>query len=380
MVIDEDWSILSSLLPSGWRDLAWSTGALQRRRGFADEDSLIRVLLLHAGRGLSLRETAAVAAASGLASVSDVALMKRFRSAAPWLRRLCEDLMAVDVPDRPKPACGQQMRLVDATHVCESGKTGSVWRFHFALDYPGLHCRHAVLTPNTGTENVETFEQFPVTPGVCLIGDRGYSKCRGIVSVVERGGDVLVRCNPFHLALREPSGERLDLDRYFDAWPKDQLVGSLNCRIDRTRHHPPGPPVFGRLIIIKRSKRSADRAIVRAKRKAAVNQSVLQARTLRYAQWLLLFTTLSEQQLDDHACCAWYRLRWQIELTFKRLKSLAQLGHLPKRDPVSIEAWLYGKLLAALLTERLVRMSQTLSPWGHILNATQPANAKAPQT
>ena len=28
-----------------------------------------------------------------------------------------------------------------------------------------------------------------------------------------------------------------------------------------------------------------------------------------------------------------YRLRWQAELVFKRFKSLAGLGHLPKRDP-----------------------------------------------
>ena len=28
-----------------------------------------------------------------------------------------------------------------------------------------------------------------------------------------------------------------------------------------------------------------------------------------------------------------YRARWQIELVFKRLKSLTELGHLKKHDP-----------------------------------------------
>ena len=38
----------------------------------------------------------------------------------------------------------------------------------------------------------------------------------------------------------------------------------------------------------------------------------------------------------------WYRLRWQVELVFKRFKSLAQLGHVPKYDDDSAKAWLYG--------------------------------------
>jgi|ERR1700691_123844 hypothetical protein len=58
----------------------------------------------------------------------------------------------------------------------------------------------------------------------------------------------------------------------------------------------------------------------------------------------------------------WYRVRWQIELTFKRFKSLAQLGHLPKYDDQSSRAWLYGKLLVALLTQKSVRVGRELSP------------------
>ena len=47
-----------------------------------------------------------------------------------------------------------------------------------------------------------------------------------------------------------------------------------------------------------------------------------------------------------------YRTRWQVELVFKRFKSLAQLGHLPKYDAESAKACLYGKLLVALLVAR----------------------------
>ena len=66
-----------------------------------------------------------------------------------------------------------------------------------------------------------------------------------------------------------------------------------------------------------------------------------------------------------------YRLRWQIELSFKRLKSLAQLGHLPKYDDRSSRAWLYGKLFLALLTEKMMRVASTVSPWGYTMPPTK---------
>jgi len=60
----------------------------------------------------------------------------------------------------------------------------------------------------------------------------------------------------------------------------------------------------------------------------------------------------------------WYRVRWQIELVFQRLKSLLQRGHLPKYDACSSRAWLYGKLLVVLLTQKVARMDSAPSPWG----------------
>jgi hypothetical protein len=389
---DEDWAVLASFLPADWRGLAWSTGAVRRLRGFASEDALLRTFLLHVGRGLSLRETAATAAACGLASVSDVALLKRFRAAGPWLRALCVGLAgggfapsgswddAADLPDGTALRThGYSMRLVDATHVSEPGKTGSIWRVHYALEVPGLICRHAELAPAAGQGAVESFAHFEAGPKICLIGDRGYSKGHGMAAVVDRGGDLLVRFHPFQMALRDTGGQTFDLEGKLAAWPADQLMGSWPCQIVRTRNQPAGPPVKGRLILVKRSARSAQRAIARAKRKSVNNQSRLQDRALHYAHWIMLFTTLPGDLFDDHACCQWYRLRWQIELAFKRLKSLAQLGHLPKRDPASVKAWLYGKLLAALLTEQLIRHSEAFSPWGYPISKNRTGNTTQPQ-
>ena len=81
----------------------------------------------------------------------------------------------------------------------------------------------------------------------------------------------------------------------------------------------------------------------------------------------MVFTTLPGQQAKAPQVLEYYRLRWQIELVFKRLKSIVQLGHVPKQDDESSRAWLYGKLFLALLTEKLIRTADSLSPWGYQL-------------
>jgi transposase len=85
-------------------------------------------------------------------------------------------------------------------------------------------------------------------------------------------------------------------------------------------------------------------------------------RTLEFAKYVLVFTTRSSGSAAE--VLELYRMRWQIELVFKRLKSLAQLGHVPKYDDRSSRAWVYGKLLVALLTHKMIPIGRTISPWG----------------
>jgi IS4 transposase len=49
-----------------------------------------------------------------------------------------------------------------------------------------------------------------------------------------------------------------------------------------------------------------------------------------------------------------YRWRWQVEIPFKRLKSILDFGGLPKKNPAASEAWLNGKILVALFIEAFI--------------------------
>jgi IS4 transposase len=57
-----------------------------------------------------------------------------------------------------------------------------------------------------------------------------------------------------------------------------------------------------------------------------------------------------------------YRARWQIELAFKRLKSLFEYDQIPIKVEESIHTWFYGKLLLAALCETIVNKGR-FSPW-----------------
>jgi hypothetical protein len=81
--------------------------------------------------------------------------------------------------------------------------------------------------------------------------------------------------------------------------------------------------------------------------------------------WIV--TTLSAQQLSPLSAMALYRLRWQIDLLFKPLKSQLHLDALPSREGPTAKSWMLARFIAAALAQRLVQPSGPLSPWGYEL-------------
>ena len=83
------------------------------------------------------------------------------------------------------------------------------------------------------------------------------------------------------------------------------------------------------------------------------------------AKYVLLFTTAPCARLDTERCLQGYRLRWQVELQFKRWKSLCGFDQLPNyRDDTTL-AWLYAKLLLGALLDRMASIPSELSPPQH---------------
>ena len=369
-VMDEDWELLISMMPKGWRELARQTGATKGLRKVKEEGDCLRTLLLHLACGYSLRETAARAKEAGLADLSDVALLKRLRKSKDWLHGLCRQLLLEQGPMSEPPACGH-LRLVDATAIKEPGPTGSVWRIHYSLRWPQFACDHFELTATQGRGSGESLIRFPVRSGDHLLADRGYSHYQGVRHVSQRGGVITVRFRPAGARLLDAAQKPFQLKRHLRrikktgevaCWPVSLAEGPADRASQRL---PLSPPVPGRLCVLRKTKIATARAEARARRKACKNECNLKPDTLLYAGYVMIFTTADPEDFDARQILETYRLRWQIELVFKRFKQLAQMGHLPKEDEESSKAWLYGKLLVALLTERLIQRAESFSPWGY---------------
>jgi hypothetical protein len=360
--LEEDFEYLLSLLPMGWQEKAKELGALRRCRKVPDAKTLLRVLLIHLAEGCSLRETALRARQGGIVELSDVAILDRLRCAGEWFSWMNRELMGGWMVRDPLAVSDPRwrVRVVDATRVKEPGPTGSSWCIHYAVGLPSLNCDELRVTEHGGPG--ETFKRFAIQAGDLMLGDAAYGVPPGIDYVVRAKGQVLVRFSISNLPLWKDRRHRFDLlgplrrlePRQVADWP----VGIKG---------PQGRWICGRVCAIRKSRQAIAKAQKEVMRRARKAGAEVQAQTLEAAGYVLVFTTLEREQLSAGHVLEAYRGRWQIELVFKRLKSILGLGHLRKSDIIGAKAWLEGKLLVALLIEALLRCAESFFPWGYPL-------------
>jgi len=365
----DDWEIVLRLLPVGWREKARELGALRRCREFGDAATLLRVLLIHLAEGCSLRETAVRAAEGGLVQVSDVALLKRLKGSGEWFRWMGEALMREWMTPRaavPLLEAGLRLRIVDGSIVNEPGATGSTWRLHYAMGLPSLACEEVHVSETTVGESLR---RFRVAAGDVLIADRGFATRAGVRHVHRHGGAVIVRLNLTNLPLADAAGRGFPLLAHLRRL-RPAEVGDWPVRI--AEEGTGELPIAGRVCAIKKSQAATERAQARAARESRRQGHQVKPETLEAAGYIFVFTTLGPH-IPARAILEMYRGRWQVELAFKRLKSLLALGHLKKVDPQGAKAWLQGKLFVAILIESLIALAERFFPWGFPLAADSPS-------
>jgi hypothetical protein len=331
-------------------------GAVRRLRGFASVEALLRVLLIHLADGCSLRETVVRARAGDLADVSDVALLKRLRGCGPWFQWMAQELAArMSLPVAPAALlAGKRVRLVDGSSVREPGATGSTWRLHYALNLHTLSCDEVHVSE---ASEGESLTRFTIRAGDVIMADRGFAKRPGLRHVVQHKADVVLRTSLTNLPLQDRRGRPLALLALlrslaigqaadWPAWVGDDkgVIAVRVCAYKKTHAQT----------------LAAQEAI---RKEASRKRRKVKPETLEAAGYVIVLTTL--MQPSAQAIMELYRRRWQIELAFKRLKSLLQLGHLKKIDKDGARAWLQGKLLVACLIETLILTAERFSPWGY---------------
>lgn len=363
-LVEDQWDIIRTLLPDDLDQSAKDHGAMRRKRGQVQTaDQLLRLLLMHVAGGLSLEQTVARAKVRGLASLNAMALHKRLCASHEWLKALTSHVIA-DV--RQHLDCsgdawsiGRTVRALDATDIQEPGATGTDWRIHYSLRLPELCCDFFELTDQHGGESLR---RLPVDPGDLVLVDRGYNDRRAVAQVLDQGGDVIMRYHSSAFPLLDKHGAA------FDPLPSLRSLRIGQAWERAVSFEPPkGKLRQARLCALRKSPEQARRAKVKAERKARSKGSNIKPETLEYADFIVLITTVSAREMKLATVLEFYRARWQVELAFKRLKSLLEMGQVPKKKAASCQAWMQGKILTALLIESLLCEARFFSPWGYRL-------------
>jgi len=361
VTVDRDFEYLLRFLPSGWEEKAKELGALRRCRKVADARVLLRVLLIHLAEGCSLHETAVRARLGGIMDVSAVTIKNRLECAGEWFRWMSAELMREWVMKQPQGIFTSpwNVRVIDGTQVKEPGPTGSLWRIHYSIGLPCLCCTEVHVTASVGEGTGESFCKFAVAPGDLFIGDRGYGMAAGIAHVVNSGGDVLTRFGWSNLPLWTRSGQSFDLFAHLHTL-RGTALGDWPAYIrdgDRL--------IAGRVCALKRSAQATAAAQRRVERSAQKHSAKALPKSLDAAGYVFVFTTVPAELLSPTKALEFYRGRWQVELVFKRLKSILGLNHLRKAEDKPATAWIHGKLFVAFLMEALLRHGETFFPWGY---------------
>lgn len=346
-----------SQLDSGWKELvsrfgppeeleesAKASGALVRRREIRSAADLLRLALAYGPCGKSLRETAAWAQTIGLGELSDVAVLKRLRGCAGWLEGLVGDLLAKRL-GCVGVAGGRPVRLVDSTTISERGSDRADWRLHCCYDPRLGRCVDCELTTVKVGEHLR---RVKVAPGEIWLGDRNYAKGDGLHHVVQAGGDFVVRISWNSLSLRTRQGQPFDL-----AGRLERLGKAERAEWRAIAHTADGKTVPVRILVRRKPADAIKREIKRITEKAARRGRTRRSgkpdqRSLTAACYTIVATSLDE---PTHQIFELYALRWQIEIAFKRLKSLLHIDQLEARDPDLVRTWILAHIIAALLIE-----------------------------
>jgi hypothetical protein len=345
---DAGWRALIGRLPEtvDVAALARERRAFVRARGVPDAEALLRLALTYGATPLSLRGTAAWGAASKLAEISDVALLGRLQAAGDWLGDLVGALLSAALHTEAGGLMdGRRLRIVDATTVTSPGAVSS-WRLHADYDLSKGRFVDLALTDH---HTPESLAHFSPAAGDVMIADRYYAKASQLHHVAATGGDFIVRRGLTGCTVLDEEGRKLDSKRVLAA-ARDSGTLDIPVRVPP----PPGAkaePIRARLLIQRLPEDKVAGAQRRARKHARKHAQTITPKRLQAAQLRMVLTSLDGESADADTVLRLYRLRWQIEIAFKRLKSLARLADLQAKDPRLVRSCLFAKLIVALLAE-----------------------------
>ena len=235
---------------------------------------------------------------------------------------------------------------MDGSTVQGPGAKDTWYRLHVAIDLVNLQLIHVEVTDKYEGEHLD---HYPLQDGDVVIIDRGYNQPKTLIAQASKGVSVVLRYNAHGMNLYRESGEKID-------WHEELKNCQENtcCIQVQVRHQ--GEYIEGYVHACRLPPEQAAQARRRARANAKQRGHNVQQQTLFLAEWVLVFTTLPPSLLSSDTIAQLYRLRWQVELAIKRMKSLLDIDHLRAREGGELaELYLHGKLLYTWVVEKRAR-------------------------
>lgn len=331
-------------MPEGYEQACFETGAILRKRDIKNPNDLMMLNLFHLMTGCSLVEISNISKMAQIGEISDVAFMKRFKNCNNWFKWIIEKIVTEGLMSYPLPKLLKDYRIlaVDASEVKEKGCSGRLYRLHFALDLSKMEAAMYRITTNKIGEKLSNFS---FSKNDLILADRGYATTTGIEYCNEKEAQFILRASANNIRFCDKEGEYIDI--------RDKVIGKEAGEQTTYVKTKEGKIIPVRICFKKKDKNSIEKTKKKLHRYQVKNQFKMSDKTKIFNEYIVVVTSLCSD-IDFEEILELYRYRWQVELYFKRLKSILDYGELPKKKEESVFAWLNGKLMIALLIEKII--------------------------
>jgi len=338
-------------LPEKYEEECENQGAVRRWRGVKNAADLMEIMMLHLLNGTSLLETSVIAHTAKLGEMSDVAFMKRLSQSKEWFMWICQKLVSRSIENYEQPTWvgGKTVVAVDATDVVEKGRSRRTYRLHYMLDVFKMASEQCKITEQSVGETLVNFE---MKPDMVVIADRMYSNVKGMAHCLNAGADFILRMRKNSFKTCDSNGKTLNLLDIFKQLKTGEHADLLTFAVSKN-----GVRVPVRICAKRKTPEQVEKTMKKLKYRERKGRISNEAKL--FNEYFVVVTSLDGTISAEQILSA-YRLRWQVEIYFKRLKSLLDFGELPKKRPENSLAWLNGKLMVALLIESVI--SKSFSP------------------
>jgi hypothetical protein len=220
-------------------------------------------------------------------------------------------------------------------------------KLRLVFDFLHGHLQQVLFVP--GKEADQGFEGYLTTVkvGSLNIMDLGHFNLDNFKAMANKQAFYLSRYK-HRTTVLTPDGVEIDLLERLAGYT--QNVVELAVLLGKSSQH----RLPCRLVAFRLKQEVADQRRRKAKDAAKRRGQTVSPRTLALLDWSIYLTNAPTQRLTPPQIACLYRVRWQIELLFKLVKSYFGLRRFAQLRPERILTELYAKLIAVVLTLFLV--------------------------